>query len=724
MRRLLPLLAALALSGCATAPPRATAPRPPVASAPEATPVPTPAPAPPAEIPPEPVAVAEPTPAAELPPPPPAPAPAPASDVAAPLVRVLLERSSDPVELPEPGRPYRVSWPGGSQWLWGPLSVRRAGSTRWQVAAYADPAGAAAAAARLQTALGPTGEVSLDAGADGLQRIRVRFAEVSEDPAGRLASLGFPGAFAVPGAAALRVAGTGGAVESEGEVVLQPSGHWPVSVAGRRYRGRLRLRTGHGGILVVNELNLESYLRGVVPGEMGPHSFPELEALKAQAVAARTYAVAHLGDHDDEGYDICDTPACQVYLGIDAEHPLTDRAVLETAGLVAVYQGLPIDAMYTSTCGGHTEDAGLLFPDRAQPYLKGVKCAWERPLTLVGTGADGAWISRRQLAARLGAEALGVSPAAAPAEVVRRLAARCKGRPVALGADPDLATVERALLAAGGLDETVAVMAPPDVPDPLAWAADLWEVELPPPDAGWRDGWVLEAALAVLELQGVVTRDSGEAVPRPDGVGIYPRRADRSEPLPPEVPLWEGFAAGVRRLAHAEVLPGTALERVRMGDALLAIVVQRQRGDGDADRRSAWRSWAREKSWSELASALGVPDLERLEVTARSPSGRVIGLAAVGRSGKRREWHGFDVRRALDLPETLFTFHVVGEPGGGRSVRFLGRGWGHGVGLCQNGAYGLARAGRDFAAILRTYYTGIDIVRWPEPAATGAPVKN
>jgi stage II sporulation protein D len=109
-----------------------------------------------------------------------------------------------------------------------------------------------------------------------------------------------------------------------------------------------------------------------------------------------------------------------------------------------------------------------------------------------------------------------------------------------------------------------------------------------------------------------------------------------------------------------------------------------------------------------------VPDLEQLEVTRRGRSGRVVGLAAVGRSGLRREVEGFPIRRALDLPENLFTFHVMTSAGGERTIRFLGRGWGHGVGLCQNGAYGLARSGMTFDRILHHYYTGIEIVAWQD----------
>ncbi len=73
---------------------------------------------------------------------------------------------------------------------------------------------------------------------------------------------------------------------------------------------------------------------------------------------------------------------------------------------------------------------------------------------------------------------------------------------------------------------------------------------------------------------------------------------------------------------------------------------------------------------------------------------------------------GFDVRRVLDLPETLFEMQIRTLPDGQRTAHFLGRGWGHGVGLCQNGAYGLARAGMTYDAILTHYYTGIEIAEW------------
>ena len=108
---------------------------------------------------------------------------------------------------------------------------------------------------------------------------------------------------------------------------------------------------------------------------MGPKIYDELEALKAQAIAARTYAVRNLGQFRREGYDICPGPACQAYLGFCGEEPLSDQAVKETAGLVATYDGKPIDALYTATCGGETRDVGddVPRPQRAVPQARALR---------------------------------------------------------------------------------------------------------------------------------------------------------------------------------------------------------------------------------------------------------------------------------------------------------------------------------------------------------------
>ncbi|HEV7501510.1 MAG TPA: SpoIID/LytB domain-containing protein, partial [Vicinamibacteria bacterium] len=144
------------------------------------------------------------------------------------------------------------------------------------------------------------------------------------------------------------------------------------------YRGVLEVRPGDTGLTVVNVVNLEDYLKGVVPNELSPDAFPQLEALKAQAVAARTYALRNHGGYASKGYDICATPSCQVYRGKSTERPLSTQAVDETHGLIATYQGVLINALYTSTCGGHTETGSNIFEGEDVPYLVGVSCAPER----------------------------------------------------------------------------------------------------------------------------------------------------------------------------------------------------------------------------------------------------------------------------------------------------------------------------------------------------------
>src|SRR3954468_6747453 len=81
-----------------------------------------------------------------------------------------------------------------------------------------------------------------------------------------------------------------------------------------------------------------------------------------------------MGEFSREGYDICATPRCQVYGGISVEHPLSDQAVAETAGQVLLYKGELVNALYSSTCGGHTEDVNVMFPLQKEPYLKAVPC--------------------------------------------------------------------------------------------------------------------------------------------------------------------------------------------------------------------------------------------------------------------------------------------------------------------------------------------------------------
>ena len=137
-----------------------------------------------------------------------------------------------------------------------------------------------------------------------------------------------------------------------------------------RYRGYLRFKLEDGHIILINHIEMEDYLYGLVPREM-PYTFP-MEALKAQAVAARTYATYNMDKHLSKGYNLCDTTDCQAYHGYEKEHMLTNLAVDGTKGILAYYNGMPIDAQYHSTSSGFTESSGDVWGGDL-PYLRSVE---------------------------------------------------------------------------------------------------------------------------------------------------------------------------------------------------------------------------------------------------------------------------------------------------------------------------------------------------------------
>ncbi|MDR7562994.1 MAG: SpoIID/LytB domain-containing protein [Armatimonadota bacterium] len=138
----------------------------------------------------------------------------------------------------------------------------------------------------------------------------------------------------------------------------------------RAYRGVVELRRTDRGLVVINELDLESYLYGVLRLEVDPAWPPE--ALKAQAVAARTLALASLGRFRREGYDVRDTTEVQLYGGATFEDPRTNAAVDATRGVLLLHEGKPIHAVYHADSGGQTEASEHVW-GVAYPYLRSVE---------------------------------------------------------------------------------------------------------------------------------------------------------------------------------------------------------------------------------------------------------------------------------------------------------------------------------------------------------------
>ncbi len=121
---------------------------------------------------------------------------------------------------------------------------------------------------------------------------------------------------------------------------------------------------------LINFVDLEDYVRGVVHSEIGQSS--PLEAIKAQAVCARSYAVCNLNRHEEAGYDICATTHCQVYKGYRNEFPSTNKACEETEGLIIYYQGKPVPAYYSKNDGGHTDHVEDVWGTKIG-YLRGIR---------------------------------------------------------------------------------------------------------------------------------------------------------------------------------------------------------------------------------------------------------------------------------------------------------------------------------------------------------------
>lgn len=166
-------------------------------------------------------------------------------------------------------------------------------------------------------------------------------------------------------------------LESDGTLLFVPASEASSFALGKRsYRGSLRLRRHDGALAAVNELDLEDYLVGVVPGEIGRRLDPRmLEAVKAQAVVARTYAIRGIGQYGaSKPWDLRDDVRDQVYEGRGGEDPLCTRAVKETRGRVLLDRhGRPVDSYYHSTSGGSTADVAAVWPGKiVRPYLRGI----------------------------------------------------------------------------------------------------------------------------------------------------------------------------------------------------------------------------------------------------------------------------------------------------------------------------------------------------------------
>ena len=610
---------------------------------------------------------------------------------------------------------------------------------RLQAAALKDESQAQGLAKQLGSRFGLPADVVFDAGID-LYRVRVgRFPTRDEAVAGqrRLIGAGLSGAWIVSeqadlGEAELRMTLGGKTYHSPGRWLTVRSGSGNgIRFKNARYRGDLLVYLNDRGLLnVINELPVEEYLRGVVPREMGPGEYGQIEALKAQTVAARTYTLKNLGEFQAEGYDICATPRCQVYGGMSVEHPLTDRAIAETAGEVLVWNEELVEALYSSTCGGHTENVSLIFPQKDAPYLKGVSC-----LEAGVDRVDSRLPRGMEFPAGLLDQLMPPSGTRLTAEVVgARLEhlALMAGLPIPRDR---LASLERqevqrfiASIFDLALDARLFV-SPADLPylldePPADWseedlqlaaylmksgllAGDLNE----PLTAAEIDETLYRLAIYLRVVEMIEARYLGL-----EGGQLQVRLAeeDASYVVGDRLATFRQFGSSTVSSSLA-LLAGDWMELYLHNDQLVALVHQVETAGATYDRSSKRSSWTRFRSDRQLTEMVNdrYPGLgfQGLEILERGVSGRVGRMKVLGDGGRSEVIEGLAVRWTLDVPDTLFTAKRLTPPDKSPGWLFTGRGWGHGVGMCQIGAFGMAIRGHSYQDILRHYYTGIDIVR-------------
>jgi stage II sporulation protein D len=538
----------------------------------------------------------------------------------------------------------------------------------------------------------------------------------------------------------------------------------PVRYNERPYRGRIEVFTNlRGNLTVVNELGLEDYVKGVVANELSPGGYPAIEALKAQAIAARTYALKNRGQFLSQGFDILPTTRSQVYRGLTSENALSSRAVDETRGIIATYNGEPINALYTSTCGGRTEDSENIFND-AIPYLRARECAAEgatfdrfvirttrepaelrdesnvtlaRDVSLLLTQNFGAlhervsdsWLSGDATASEVRNWLANVARVAKQSSPV---AGDDVNRPPAFATALSMAVFGESrtstLLNSADADYLLAVKDARDVPlenrsDLAMLLRDGYLSAYPDatlrPRAALSRARVLHAIARILEARNLLQLQKANARPTSDGQLILRSSKGKDQPIRVNADAFLFRQLGERPypVESVALVGGEPVTYHLAPNGQIDFLEVKPAPNGAAaDRMSPFANWTRNMSVGQVQGRLarwirGIGPIVDLRVVSRGNSHRVTDLEIVGAGGTAHV-RGGRIRSALGLREQLFVIDREYDDNGRVSeFIFVGRGWGHGVGMCQVGAYGLAKQGWTTEQILKAYYSGIELTR-------------
>lgn len=536
----------------------------------------------------------------------------------------------------------------------------------------------------------------------------------------------------------------------------------PVKLNGKAYRGKIEVFVNSRGTLtVVNVVPIEDYLLGVVPRELG---LPSLEAQKAQAVAARTYAIANKDGFASQGFDVLPTVWSQVYGGVSAENAMATSAVLQTRGIVATYNGKAINALYTSTCGGRTENSGNIF-EFNEPYLRGVECSFEgrkffEPF-MIKTSRGAARLRDEQnlelvrLMSLLAVNnfQLSANPmtddwfedAPTQSEIsnwMNNLAGKF-GKTYPNVTKDTAKPAELAKL-------LVSYIYPDAYADTLLSESDI-NYQLSFDDAAeipkearaniavlLRDGYFTIYPDLTLKPQKPFSRakmlrlieqiyekkkwipalQSGTTEASENGMlNIKQGKSKRTFALRPDVFLFRQFGDSFYQVKETALVGGESVSfQTDASGAVIYLEIRPSAQPTVAEKMSPFTFWNANLSAGAVQSRLsryvrGIGTLYDVRIKQKGYSRRATELEIVGSNGVKT-LKGGKIRSALRLKEQLFVLNKRYD-GNGRvtSYSFTGRGWGHGVGMCQYGAFGLGKMGVKYDAILKHYYTGIELTK-------------
>lgn len=538
-----------------------------------------------------------------------------------------------------------------------------------------------------------------------------------------------------------------------------------VYLNGKRYRGKMEVFVNAGGrITVVNVVPLEDYLLGVVPAEL---SLPQLEAQKAQAVAARSYALGNRDAYDDEGFDMVDTVWSQVYKGVAIESRMGSQAVRETRGMVATYRGKPINAMFTSTCGGRTEDSGNIY-EFDEPYLRGVNCSLEgrdhfipflvksaREPALIRNEANYEFV---RLASKYAVNNFLMATNQfnddyfedAPVEIelkswLNQVAAKFNkpfpivnqdsAKPLNLARilhsliyDPTAEADANTLLSESDINYHLSFLDANEVPkqDRLilanlmrdGWFSIYSDLTIKP-NKKYSRGKILHLIDHIYnKKKWSFSFESGTAKPTEDGKLVLKLgRSEKEITINPNVFLFRQFGDAFYQVKETALLGGESVKyKTNALGEVIYLEVEPTEETTVAEKMSPFTTWRKNMSASSVRATLGryvkgLGTLIDVRIKKQGFSRRAIELEIVTTNGVHT-LKGGKIRSALRLREQLFVMDKrYGSNGRVTSFSFTGRGWGHGIGMCQYGAYGFAKMGVRYDKIIHHYYTNIDLVK-------------